>query len=157
MITSFVFSVHDNHDDDANNDSEVCVQFFPRYCARNSHHTCRNKYTYKGTKDHTVSGLKCKRWDSHFLSTTVNLSASNFPNFDKHHNFCRNPDGDEGPWCFTYDSATPWENCFEDCNYESQHLNFKSSPYILLKVGYTFYRILSEYINMFEECLEKDE
>lgn len=26
-------------------------------------------------------------------------------------NYCRNPDGDEGPWCYTTDPSVRWEYC----------------------------------------------
>lgn len=26
-------------------------------------------------------------------------------------NYCRNPDGDKGPWCYTTDPSVRWEYC----------------------------------------------
>ncbi len=39
-------------------------------------------------------------------------------------NYCRNPDGADGPWCYYYDNRPPydfvgaiwnWQYCFPDC------------------------------------------
>lgn len=34
-----------------------------------------------------------------------------FYNRDLRGNLCRNPDGDDAPWCFTTDPAVRWEHC----------------------------------------------
>ena len=51
----------------------------------------------------TVSGETCQEW------------ALDTPHSHTHHdlpsNFCRNPDGAAGPWCYTMDAAERWELC----------------------------------------------
>ncbi|XP_051524472.1 tissue-type plasminogen activator-like [Myxocyprinus asiaticus] len=70
--------------------------------------------SYRGTKAVTRSHLKCLPWDSpavsHKLYTTWRSDARELG--ISSHNFCRNPDGDLGPWCHTYKgSQLTWELC----------------------------------------------
>uniref|UniRef100_A0A665X5J8 Plasminogen activator n=1 Tax=Echeneis naucrates TaxID=173247 RepID=A0A665X5J8_ECHNA len=60
--------------------------------------------SYRGTKSVTKSGSRCLPWDSPAIRRKINNAWG--PNALKFglgsHNFCRNPDGDAGPWCHTY-------------------------------------------------------
>ncbi|XP_062576666.1 hepatocyte growth factor-like protein [Saccostrea cucullata] len=58
---------------------------------------------YWGTKNVTVNGRTCQRWDSQ------SPHSHTFPNNPE--NFCRNPDNVQRPWCYTTDSSIRWEYC----------------------------------------------
>lgn len=61
---------------------------------------------YNGTRSITVSGIICQRWDS----LTPHIPKS-WPTGEGHENYCRNPDDDEKPWCYTSDPQVRWEYC----------------------------------------------
>eukprot|EP00058_Branchiostoma_floridae_P005554 XP_002591042.1 hypothetical protein BRAFLDRAFT_119076 [Branchiostoma floridae] len=62
--------------------------------------------SYRGTVAVTKSGKTCQRWDS-----TSPHKPYFKPQDRKDHNFCRNPDGQAQPWCYTTDPGTRWEFC----------------------------------------------
>eukprot|EP00075_Anas_platyrhynchos_P001321 XP_005015962.2 plasminogen [Anas platyrhynchos] len=66
--------------------------------------------SYRGTTSITESGRKCQAWNS---KSPHNLEKilKKFPNADLRENYCRNPDGDDRPWCFTTDPNRIWEYC----------------------------------------------
>ncbi|XP_036914939.1 plasminogen [Sturnira hondurensis] len=69
-----------------------------------------NGESYRGTSSTTVTGKKCQSWSSmtpHQHKKTPEI----YPDADLTMNFCRNPDGDKGPWCFTTDPRVRWEFC----------------------------------------------
>ncbi|XP_056138083.1 hepatocyte growth factor [Lampris incognitus] len=55
---------------------------------------------YRGTVDSTPTGLTCQRWDSHYPHNHT-FNPQNYPCKDLRENYCRNPDGQDFPWCFT--------------------------------------------------------
>nr|XP_020468372.1 hepatocyte growth factor [Monopterus albus] len=57
---------------------------------------------YRGTIDVTPTGLTCQRWDSQYPHNHTFLPQA-YPCKDLRENYCRNPDGQELPWCFTTD------------------------------------------------------
>uniref|UniRef100_A0A672JB10 Plasminogen activator n=1 Tax=Salarias fasciatus TaxID=181472 RepID=A0A672JB10_SALFA len=69
---------------------------------------------YRGTTSVTKSGSRCLPWDSPAVrhknnnawrSDALELGLGS-------HSFCRNPDGDVGPWCHTYKNMQlTWELC----------------------------------------------
>ncbi|XP_019954587.1 tissue-type plasminogen activator isoform X2 [Paralichthys olivaceus] len=70
--------------------------------------------SYRGTASVTKSGSPCLPWDS----PAVKRKFNNAWRSDAlqlglgSHNFCRNPDRDDGPWCHTYkDMKLTWELC----------------------------------------------
>uniref|UniRef100_A0A8C4TZA0 HGF activator n=1 Tax=Falco tinnunculus TaxID=100819 RepID=A0A8C4TZA0_FALTI len=73
-----------------------------------------NGTEYRGTAKTTISGHSCLPWDSdllyeelHVNSTekAVQLGLGPF-------SYCRNPDGDEKPWCYIMkDNSLSWEYC----------------------------------------------
>uniref|UniRef100_A0A8C9FAX8 Plasmin n=1 Tax=Pavo cristatus TaxID=9049 RepID=A0A8C9FAX8_PAVCR len=65
---------------------------------------------YRGTTSITVSGRKCQAWNSK-SPHDHGKTPEKFPNADLRENYCRNPDGDSRPWCFTTDPSVPWEYC----------------------------------------------
>ncbi|XP_009484865.1 plasminogen [Pelecanus crispus] len=66
--------------------------------------------SYRGTTSITASGKTCQAWNSMFPHRHEK-TPDRFPNADLRDNYCRNPDGDNRPWCFTTDPSTTWEYC----------------------------------------------
>nr|XP_039251939.1 plasminogen-like isoform X1 [Styela clava] len=69
-----------------------------------------NGYDYVGDLVETASGKTCQRWDSS-TPHQHNNHPSQKPDRNLVDNFCRNPDGDTKPWCYTTDQNIRWENC----------------------------------------------
>ena len=90
-------------------DSARCVTGSSKdACAAMAAPFCRTATAYTGNRSRTASGRQCQVWS---------LQRPHSHNFSAlgHHAFCRNPDGDMGPWCFTTDANQRWEYCFPDC------------------------------------------
>ncbi|KAJ8262318.1 hypothetical protein GJAV_G00165100 [Gymnothorax javanicus] len=69
---------------------------------------------YRGTASMTQSGTRCLPWNSDLLNDELHLD--NVENAALlgigEHAFCRNPDEDEMPWCYTlWDSEISWDYC----------------------------------------------
>uniref|UniRef100_A0A6I8NWX0 Plasminogen n=1 Tax=Ornithorhynchus anatinus TaxID=9258 RepID=A0A6I8NWX0_ORNAN len=84
---------------------------------------------YRGVSSTTVSGRKCQPWWSmrpHYHSKT----PLQYPDADLRMNYCRNPDGNDRPWCYTTDPQVRWEYCnLKRCqNSESPEDGSESSP-----------------------------
>ena len=63
---------------------------------------------YVGTRNITASGRTCQTWSS---DSPHDHGYNNLPE-----NYCRNPDGEPSPWCYTTDPAKRWEVCeIPDC------------------------------------------
>uniref|UniRef100_A0A8C5JCC4 Kringle domain-containing protein n=1 Tax=Junco hyemalis TaxID=40217 RepID=A0A8C5JCC4_JUNHY len=69
-----------------------------------------NGVTYRGTASFTRSGKKCQAWSS-MSPHRHNKTAKNYPNAGLSQNYCRNPDADSRPWCYTTDPSVRWEYC----------------------------------------------
>ncbi|XP_078666203.1 uncharacterized protein LOC144908469 isoform X3 [Branchiostoma floridae x Branchiostoma belcheri] len=84
----------------------------PQECLTDSEGT-----SYRGTIQHTKSGLTCQRWDTSFPHKHEYLEK--YPNSGLDENYCRNPDGQpdaERPWCYTTDPDVRWEYCdIQEC------------------------------------------
>uniref|UniRef100_A0A0G2K6S8 Plasminogen n=2 Tax=Rattus norvegicus TaxID=10116 RepID=A0A0G2K6S8_RAT len=65
---------------------------------------------YRGTVSVTASGKTCQRW-SEQTPHRHNRTPENFPCKNLEENYCRNPDGETAPWCYTTDSQLRWEYC----------------------------------------------
>ncbi|XP_029449955.1 plasminogen [Rhinatrema bivittatum] len=69
-----------------------------------------NGTTYRGPASMTISGKKCQAWSS-MTPHSHTKTPSAYPNADLTRNYCRNPDGDKSPWCYTMDPSVRWEYC----------------------------------------------
>lgn len=65
---------------------------------------------YRGNISVTVSGKKCQAWASQ-TPHSHSRTPENYPYSGLDANYCRNPDGEPGAWCYTEDSSTRWELC----------------------------------------------
>ncbi|XP_046583594.1 sushi, von Willebrand factor type A, EGF and pentraxin domain-containing protein 1-like [Haliotis rubra] len=77
-------------------------------CFRQSRQT-----DYKGHLNMTVAGIPCQRWDSQNPHVHSQTDISKFPddNFADAANYCRNPNGKIGLWCYTIDPDVEWQYC----------------------------------------------
>lgn len=66
---------------------------------------------YRGTVSVTVSGLTCQAWDDHTYHQHYHLTPETDPDSGLDANYCRNPDGEAGAWCYTTDPNRRWELC----------------------------------------------
>ena len=65
--------------------------------------------SYRGNINKTRGGIECQNWGeqnphSHSIFLDTEKGIGN-------HNFCRNPDGEPGPWCYTKDPNVRWNFC----------------------------------------------
>uniref|UniRef100_A0A7N6BFS7 T-plasminogen activator n=1 Tax=Anabas testudineus TaxID=64144 RepID=A0A7N6BFS7_ANATE len=85
-------------------------------CPKDKYQECvlGSGQSYRGTASVTKSGSRCLPWDSPALSRKLyNAWRSDALELGLgSHSFCRNPDGDAGPWCHTYKNLQlTWELC----------------------------------------------
>ncbi|XP_071986671.1 hyaluronan-binding protein 2 [Engystomops pustulosus] len=70
---------------------------------------------YRGQVSHTEEGQRCLPWDSYLLAReSVNAFIPDIWQFGVgEHNYCRNPDGAEKPWCYFQDKEEKlrWGTC----------------------------------------------
>ena len=77
--------------------------------------------SYRGNQSTTKSGYTCQKWTSQYPHKHPN-SADKKPGTGLgDHNYCRNPDGSAGAWCYTTDSKKRWEYC--TCETPGKHKN----------------------------------
>ncbi|TNN42854.1 Plasminogen [Liparis tanakae] len=65
---------------------------------------------YRGTIGVTESGKTCQSWSTQ-TPQKHNRSPDNYPCKGLDSNYCRNPDNERKPWCYTTDAETRWEYC----------------------------------------------
>ncbi|XP_062267408.1 plasminogen isoform X2 [Platichthys flesus] len=65
---------------------------------------------YRGKISTTQSGFACQRWDSQKPHNHGYIPSA-LPEKYLEENYCRNPDGDPRPWCFTTSSTKRWDIC----------------------------------------------
>ncbi|XP_041819306.1 hyaluronan-binding protein 2-like [Chelmon rostratus] len=72
-----------------------------------------NGKTYRGAVSETENGTPCLDWNSNFILLNGDdpfIEYSDFDGLDNNH--CRNPDGDERPWCYVKkERKLKWEFC----------------------------------------------
>ena len=69
---------------------------------------------YTGTISVTQCGIPCQRWYATASHTPDQfMIPENIPEGSLHRaeNYCRNPDNDKGPWCYTTDPEIRWQYC----------------------------------------------
>lgn len=85
-----------------------CVLFFlptvtcPLECVRKNDPKGKK---YFGTINVTKTGIPCQRWDSQ------TPHKHQFDELADHENHCRNPDEDNGPWCYTTNDTQRYDFC----------------------------------------------
>uniref|UniRef100_A0A671V2D1 Plasminogen n=1 Tax=Sparus aurata TaxID=8175 RepID=A0A671V2D1_SPAAU len=65
---------------------------------------------YRGKKSTTENSFTCQRWDSQ-KPHNHGYNPSALPEKYLEGNYCRNPDGDPRPWCFTTSPSKRWDFC----------------------------------------------
>uniref|UniRef100_UPI003AAB88B3 hepatocyte growth factor activator isoform X1 n=1 Tax=Centroberyx gerrardi TaxID=166262 RepID=UPI003AAB88B3 len=86
------------------------------YCSFEPETECYNNRgtDYRGVVGSTVSGAHCLPWNSDLLHDELHVGtvvAAPLRGLGEHA-YCRNPDGDKMPWCYTLNhGAISWENC----------------------------------------------
>ncbi|XP_062858491.1 plasminogen [Trichomycterus rosablanca] len=66
--------------------------------------------SYRGNIGVTMSGKTCQSWSSQ-VPHKHNRTPDNYPCKGLDENYCRNPDNERNPWCYTSDPNTRWEYC----------------------------------------------
>ncbi|XP_010782514.1 tissue-type plasminogen activator isoform X2 [Notothenia coriiceps] len=85
-------------------------------CPKDRNHQCvlGSGQSYRGTASVTKSGSRCLPWDAPSIKRKL-YNAWRSDALEQglgSHSFCRNPDGDAGPWCHTYKKMQlTWELC----------------------------------------------
>uniref|UniRef100_A0A8C3UG70 Uncharacterized protein n=1 Tax=Catharus ustulatus TaxID=91951 RepID=A0A8C3UG70_CATUS len=70
--------------------------------------------TYRGRVNQAENGRTCLHWNSHhLLDQPFNAFMEDADSYGiGEHNFCRNPDDDEKPWCYIRkNKEVDWEYC----------------------------------------------
>uniref|UniRef100_A0A8C3J231 Hyaluronan binding protein 2 n=1 Tax=Calidris pygmaea TaxID=425635 RepID=A0A8C3J231_9CHAR len=70
--------------------------------------------TYRGRVNQAVNGKTCLHWNSHvLLNHPINAFMEDADSYGiGEHNFCRNPDEDEKPWCYIRKNhKVEWDFC----------------------------------------------
>ncbi|XP_061491937.1 hyaluronan-binding protein 2 [Rhineura floridana] len=73
-----------------------------------------NGHSYRGNVSRTILRKTCLHWNSHLLlESNYNAFMEDAEDYDLGaHSFCRNPDGDEKPWCFvSVNNKLKWDYC----------------------------------------------
>ncbi|XP_062859121.1 hyaluronan-binding protein 2 [Trichomycterus rosablanca] len=72
--------------------------------------------SYRGFTSETVSGLECLPWNANLIPYVGDFddedAATDEDDGIGPHNYCRNPDGENQPWCFIrYKNELRWDDC----------------------------------------------
>ena len=71
-------------------------------------------YRYTGTVNQTVTGIPYQRWDTnspHYNFYDTGDFPGDVSSLSDLENYCRNPDGPGGPWCYTIVEDVRWAYC----------------------------------------------
>ncbi|XP_004682333.2 PREDICTED: tissue-type plasminogen activator [Condylura cristata] len=95
-------------------------KYSPEFCStpactqENGNCYIKNGLTYRGTHSRTMSGASCLKWNAKVLLSakhTARMTDARALGLGNH-NYCRNPDGDDRPWCYVLkDLRVMWEYC----------------------------------------------
>ncbi|XP_051555161.1 hepatocyte growth factor activator-like [Myxocyprinus asiaticus] len=94
-----------------------CTQGYTgQYCNIKPEEQCYHDsgVQYRGIAKATVSGSSCLPWNSDLLFNELTVDTVDSASLRGlgEHSFCRNPDHDKLPWCYTMtDRAISWEYC----------------------------------------------
>uniref|UniRef100_A0AAQ4QGR0 trypsin n=1 Tax=Gasterosteus aculeatus aculeatus TaxID=481459 RepID=A0AAQ4QGR0_GASAC len=81
--------------------------------------------TYRGTVSVAVDGEECLDWNSYFILQKGSNPFKEYAGFDGigPHNHCRNPDGDDQPWCYiNRNGRLKWDYCkVRECSQGKTH------------------------------------
>jgi integrin beta 3 len=92
----------------------MCLSVFFVTNAVNFEECYKSKaWRYKGNLSVTHNGRQCQGWDSQSPHAHEFSNPAGFPDktIADAENFCRSPDRQYTPWCFTKDPLVPWEYC----------------------------------------------
>ncbi|TMS21949.1 Hyaluronan-binding protein 2 [Larimichthys crocea] len=97
--------------------------------------------TYRGSVSVTESGLNCLDWHSYFILANSDDPFTIYSEFTglEYNNHCRNPDGDDKPWCFIKkEGKLEWEHCkIKMCSEALLKLqNLTDSPYCAMETNF---------------------
>ncbi|XP_056285103.1 hyaluronan-binding protein 2 [Pseudoliparis swirei] len=70
--------------------------------------------SYRGMESVTVKEVECLDWNSNFIRQNGGEPFVDYAGFDGigPHDYCRNPDGDDQPWCFIKNNGKlKWDYC----------------------------------------------
>ncbi|CAJ1081013.1 hyaluronan-binding protein 2-like [Xyrichtys novacula] len=72
-----------------------------------------NGESYRGTVSETEDGQECLDWNSFFVRSQGEDPITMYPDTGlESNNYCRNPDGDDKPWCYVKKQGSlQWDYC----------------------------------------------
>ncbi|XP_070543541.1 apolipoprotein(a)-like isoform X2 [Ptychodera flava] len=104
-------------------------------CANECYHAV-DAYDYRGTVSRTENGRTCQKWTEQSPHSHTR-TPENYPNGGLgEHNYCRNPAGWSGVWCYTTDPYNRWElcdigqpdeHCANECYHESDGNDYRGT------------------------------
>ena len=87
-------------------------------CAEEEKSSCddmgEKQVGYRGTQNTTISNIECQAWASQ-VPHEHKLDPASRPLDGLEDNYCRNPDGSDGVWCFTVNASIRWQYCDIGC------------------------------------------